>query len=553
MIRQFVGDLRREFGAYSLQGFQRDLLSGVTVAAVALPLALAFGVGSGADAAAGLITAVLAGLLIGGLSGAPFQISGPTGAMTAILMSVVAQYQLHGMFVACFLAGVIMLAAGLLRCGKLISFIPLPVISGFTSGIAIVIALGQLDNFFGVKSQGHTTVEKLLSYRDLGFPVNWASVAVGALVILCMVFWPRRLAARLPSSLGAIILALLANVIFTLPVAVVGEVPSSLIAVTRLSFAAIPWAELEGLVMPAISIAALGMIESLLCGVAGSRMAEKPFNADRELVAQGIGNIIIPFFGGVPATAAIARTSVAIKSGGRTRLVSIIHALVLMASMWALGPLMSKIPLSALAGVLMVTAFRMNNWQEIQYIFGRKLRGAMVKFLVTMGVTVVFDLTIAIVAGMVVSVLIYVTQSANMEISTQEVDPERIRPLGIHVTEDSGHMVVAYLSGDIFFGTIEKLRLALLPYKKADLIILSMRGVPMMDTSGLHGLQELHETLRENGATVMFTAIQPRVREVLDRSGLTEIIGTNLMFWSTDQAVAAFLQAREAEAAVPER
>ncbi|MFR0830852.1 MAG: SulP family inorganic anion transporter, partial [Thomasclavelia sp.] len=336
MFSNYITSLKKEFFGYNSQKLIKDILAGLTVAAVALPLALAFGVSSGADAGAGLITAIVAGLLIGGLSGASYQISGPTGAMSAILVSLSATYGLQGVFVASFISGLMLLMASIFKFGKVVSFIPASVITGFTSGISIIIAGGQIDNFFGVTSQGTNILEKILSYFELG--LNVQAIFVGMLVIIIMILWPKKWGSVFPSSLAAIVIALIINLFFKLDVTQVGTIPSTLLPEARLSIESINFNNIRNLIMPALSIAMLGMIESLLCGASASKMKNEKLNADQELFAQGVGNMIIPFFGGVPATAAIARTSVAIKAGGETRLVSIFHSIALLISMFLLGP-----------------------------------------------------------------------------------------------------------------------------------------------------------------------------------------------------------------------
>ena len=368
--------LKKEFSGYDKSKLVKDLLAGITTAAVALPLALAFGISSGADAAAGMITAIFAGILIGGLSGASYQISGPTGAMSAILVSLVAQHGINGVFTAGFISGIILIIAGIFKLGKIVSFIPTPVITGFTSGIAIIIALGQIDNLTGFKGTGLTAIEKIGSYFTSPQSLNPTALIIGICVIAFMFVYPKKLSAYVPGSLAAIIVATALNFIFNFDVGVVGKIPETLLLDNRLDISALNLKSISELVAPAISIAALGLIESLLCGSSAARMKNEKFNADIELVAQGIGNAVIPFFGGVPATAAIARTSVAIKSGGQTRLTSVFHSLILLLSMFALGGVMSKIPLSALAGVLIVTAWRMNEWHVIKSIFRKKIKTA---------------------------------------------------------------------------------------------------------------------------------------------------------------------------------
>ena len=537
MIGNYIRDLKREFKGYNLKALSKDLMAGLTVTAVALPLALAFGVSSGADAAAGLITAIIAGLVISIFSGASFQISGPTGAMTAVLVTIVARYQMQGVFVACLLAGVILLIFGLLKLGNLVSFIPMPVVTGFTSGIAIIIALGQIDNLFGTTSVGENAIEKLLSYSTLGFSPNWYALGIGLLVILIMIFYPKKWNNVVPSSLIAIIIAALVSNIFRFDVATVGEIPRTLLPQTRLVFSNIDVNMIKDLATPAFTIAMLAMIESLLCGSAAARMKKEPFDADRELIAQGIGNVLIPFFGGVPATAAIARTSVAIKSGCVTRLCGIIHSIGLLLSMFLLGSLMARLPLAALAGVLIVTAWRMNEWSSIKYIFGGRFKGAIAKFLITMICTVVFDLTVAVIVGVAVSFLIFVAKSAKIEINFSRVENAKLKESQEDVEKWHKNAFVTYITGSVFFGNAAKIREALETIDSYEEIIFSLRGVSAIDTSGAQTLYELCEELKDSNIKVAFCGVQKSVREMLERAGIVELLGENAFYWSVDRAI----------------
>lgn len=537
MIRQYITDLQAEFKGYNGKRLGQDLLSGLTVTAVALPLALAFGVSSGATAAAGLITAIIAGLVIGMLSGASYQISGPTGAMTAILVSLVAKYGMQGVFVAGVLSGVILLVCGIFKFGRLVSFIPAPVITGFTSGIAIIIALGQIDNFFGVTSTGENALQKVGSYFTDGFQPNGMAVLFGALVMLIMIVWPKKWNAKCPSSLVGIIVAVILNLVLKCDVAVVGEIPKTLFLDERLNPTDIPWRELQNFVMPALSIAALGMIESLLCGASAGRMKGEKLNADRELVAQGIGNILIPFFGGVPATAAIARTSVAIKAGEQTRLTSVFHSAGLLLSMFLLAPVMSQIPLAALAGVLMMTAWRMNEWDGIRYIFSKKIKTAIAQFLITMAATVVFDLTVAIVIGVVFSILAFVVRISDLQIDISDVDTNKLSSDDIHRDDEYEKVKLVYLTGPIFFATSEKLMETLHTIEHCKELIFSMRGVPMIDASGAQGLLEFAQHYETQGRQIVFCSVQPKVKEMLDRTGVTDFVGEDHFYWDAQRAI----------------
>jgi sulfate permease, SulP family len=537
MLKSYIKDIKNEFKGYDLLNFKQDLMAGITVTAVALPLALAFGVSSGATAAAGLITAILAGVVIGALSGGSFQISGPTGAMSAILVALFQKYGLEGVWIAGALAGLILILAGILKLGKVVSYIPTPVVTGFTSGIALIIAIGQLDNFFGVSTKSSESAAiKVLNFFSTPLNPNWYALSIGILVVVIMLIWPKRLNNIIPSSLIGLIIALSINMIFKLPVDIIGDIPQKLILDDRLSISSFNLDILKSVLVPAISIAALAMIESLLCGEVGKKMKGDTFDANRELIAQGIGNFIIPFFGGVPATAAIARTSVAIKSGARTRLVSMFHAVFLMLSMFLLAPIMSNIPLAALAGVLMVTAWRMNEWENIKYIFSKRFKGAILKFLITMFATVALDLTQAILIGVIFSSLLFIVKISNMDISISEVDEKRL-DRAVLKGNNLNNIKVVYFTGPLFFATAEKFKNEVLSIKDAKVIILSMRGVPLIDTSALQALSEMIEEVENRNCKIMLCGLQQPVKELIDKSGFAEKLGSNMIFWSADQAI----------------
>jgi sulfate permease, SulP family len=536
--RSLIQLYKNEFRGYTITKFQQDLLAGLTVAAVALPLALAFGVASGATAAAGMVTAILAGVITGLLSGAPYQISGPTGAMSAVLILLVQKYGLQGIWIAGLMSGVFLLVIGLLRLGRFIAFIPAPVITGFTSGIAAIIFIGQIDNFLGVKTvAANSSLFKLLGYFKGGWLPDWHAVILGGVVILTMLFWPTKWNSRFPASLLGIILATALNWIAGWPVKIIGEIPTTLLLSDRLMFAGIPWDRLPDFIAPALTITALGAVESLLCGAVGSNMTGVRLQANQELIAQGVGNIVIPFFGGVPATAAIARSSVGIKSGGQTRMVSIVHAIGLLLSMFLLAPVMGRIPLTALAGVLMVTAIRMNEWHAIRFMFTNQFKTAMIAFGLTMLATITLDLTQAILIGTFITGAIFLNQLASMDIDVQEVDRDKLRQRGIETAGNCKHVHVAFLTGPLFFAATGNFNEAFANLKDTHALILSMRGVPLIDTSGLEAIERLREKLHARGGTLMFAGVHENARTMMERGGLVEKIGDENFFWSSDQAI----------------
>ena len=547
MVSKYVKDLKTEFKGYNAQKFGKDLTAGLTVCAVALPLALAFGVSGGATAAAGMVTAIVAGIVIGMLSGASYQISGPTGAMSAVLISIVMTYELKGVFIACFLAGVIMLLCGIFKLGRLISFIPSSVIMGFTSGIAITIAMGQIDNFFGTTSEGTGIIEKVSSYFKLGFNLDLTTTLIAVGVLVIMIIWPKKLAAKVPASLVGIVVATAVQLIFKFDsVAVVGDIPKTLFLDDRLSLEGVDFAMVKNLLSPVLTIAALAIIESLLCGASASRMKKEPFDADRELVAQGVGNMILPLLGGVPATAAIARTSVAIKSGEQTRLTSVFHSVFLLASMFLLGRVMAEIPLSALAAVLMVTAFKMNEWSDIKFIFSHKFKTSISQFLLTMICTVVFDLTVSIVLGVLYSAIMYMSSTAHVSVNFSDVDPEKLKGKLECSEEDFKGVQVAYVTGPLYFASASEFEEKLEEIDQSrHTLLMSMRGVTNIDVSGARVLLEKVKELQSNGCQVMFCGMCKCAKLTLDRAGVTELVGEENYYISADQAFVKIMETAE--------
>lgn len=535
LFKRFVQRLKNEFSGYNMKAFTKDVMAGLTVTAVALPLALAFGESCGASAAAGLITAIIAGLIIGALSGASYQISGPTGAMSAILVGIVAgNGGLQSVFYVSLIAGIIILLCAVFKLGRLVRMIPRPVITGFTSGIAIIIALGQVDNFFGTHSEGANAIEKLISYGRLGFSPDWRAVLLGMIVVVIMIIWPKKWGAVIPGSLIGIIVSTIVCVIAGFDVPSVGEIPKTLFLDERIDITAFDFSKLGSYISPAISIAALGIIESLLCGASASRMKDESFDADQELIAQGIGNIIIPFFGGVPATAAIARTSVAIKSGCQTRVCGIVHALGLLASMFLLGPVMALLPLSALAGVLMVTAWRMNEWGSIKYFFGKKFYSACAKFLITMVATVVFDLTVAILIGIAFSAILYVLKSSKLETEFSKVENGKFKG-SENIEASNENAYILFVTGPVFFINAGKLESAIntLPTDCRKLI-LSFRGVSAIDTTGVETLHDILNLLHTKGVETTICGMNTTVNDLLVKG---EVLGETKISKSIDKAL----------------
>jgi len=490
-----------------------DLVAGVTVGIVALPLALAFGVSSGAGAASGLITAVVAGVIAAVFGGSNIQVSGPTGAMVVVLGPVIAAHGLGALAAVSVMAGVIVLAAGLLKLGRVVTLLPWPVIEGFTVGIAAIIFLQQVPAAFGSSSgsSGNAAVSAVQALGTVSAASALAPAALVALVVLIMVTAPR-IHPRIPASPIAIIVASVTAQVLDLPVARIGALPQSLPSPVIPS---LDWTTLANLAGPAATIAALAAIESLLSArVAASISDTGPYDADRELLGQGLASVASGFFGGMPATGAIARTAVNIRSGGRTRLAAITHALLLLAVVYlATGPV-SRIPLAALAGVLMVTATRMVSPAALRAVIG-STRADTVVFFVTALITVSFDLIEAVEIGIAVASFF----ALRSLVRSSGVHREEI-PGPVHDGDE--HIAIFRLDGALFFAAAERVLDRVSAIQNVDVVIIRMSQLQTLDATGARVITEIVNALERRGITVLIKGIQDRHLRLLTRVGVLE-------------------------------
>ena len=529
-----------EFRGYNSKAFLNDVTAGITVGAVALPLALAFGAAS-VDAehaaigiAGGLITAILAGIISGLLGGGSFQISGPTGAMAVVLGTIVSgKYGLQGMFAATFISGLILLIAGLLRFGKLVQFIPKPVVTGFTSGIALVIAIGQLKNAFGVQAAGESTIDKLMDFFSNIKDTDMTTLILTIAVIVIMAVYPKKLGKYVPGSLAAIIIITAVTTIAKLDVATIGSIPRSIINSEKLNVADVNGAMIAEIMEYAITIALLGMIESLLCGTCAAAMKKEKFDSNVELIAQGVANMVVPFAGGVPSTAAIARTSVAIKSGCRTRLTSVFQSIFLIACMFILAPVIGMVPYAALAGVLLMTAYRMNDFATIKSYFTHKLTDAIVLFFVTMAATVILDLTYAILIGVGLAMVLTINTLAKIRVNVEE-----------ETLINNKNAAIVYSVGAYFFANGKELKKAIEKCeKKYDTYILSFRGVVFADVSAETEFVEAVNYIKEKGADYCFVGMNEFVTTTLEKTGFSDHVGKDHIYKNLEEYVASMTKA----------
>ena len=525
---------------YSREKVMRDLISGVVVGIVALPLALAFAIASGVPPERGLYTAIVAGFIISALGGSRVQIGGPTGAFVVIVYGIVTKFGYDGLVVITMMAGGILIILGMARMGALLKFIPYPVITGFTSGIAVIIFSSQVKDFLGLKmgSVPPDFMDKWVAYagklQTLSIPTTL--VAVGSLVILLV--WPR-VSRLVPGPFVAMVAATIVVQLFHLPVETIGSrfgaVPSMLPAP---HIPAIPWNHLRDFISPALTVALLAAIESLLSAVVADGMIGTRHKSNMELVAQGVANIASPIFGGIPATGAIARTATNIRTGGRTPLAGMIHAVTLLLILIFLGRWAAMVPLAALAAILVVVAYHMSEWRSFAGLL-RAPRSDLVVLLLTFALTIFVDLTIAVQVGIVISSLLFMKRMADVtniegvtsDLRDQNEDPGEITqvrkkrrivggfevPPGVEIYE---------VNGPFFFGAADKLKDVMMEIAKPPKVfILRMRNVPAIDATGLHALEQMAKKSRARGTELILTEVRQQPLRAIVRARKLDAIG----------------------------
>ncbi len=512
------------------RSWRRDILAGITVGVVALPLALAFGISSGVGAAAGLITAVVAGVVAAVFGGSHVQVSGPTGAMAVVLAPIVVQHGVGSVALVTVLAGVLVLAAGITGLGRAVTFIPWPVIEGFTLGIAAIIFLQQVPAAFGAAAPaGQRTLPAAWNVvTGADWSTAWRTLAVVGFVAVLMLGLPR-LHRGIPESLTAVVAATLMVVATHLPVGTIGNLPSHLPAPVM------PHADpaaLRTLIGAAVAIAALAAIESLLSArVAATMSPTGPYDPDRELVGQGLASMASGLFGGMPATGAIARTAVNVRSGARTRVSAIVGSLLLLAVVYlATGPV-GAIPLSALAGVLMVTSFRMISVSTVRKIL-HSTRSDALTFVLTAVVTVCFDLIEAVEIGIVVAAFFALRTVARRSSVVREELPGPYQP-------GDERIALLRLDGAMFFGAADRLSNAITTHPDVSVVIIRMSQLGMLDATGAHTLAEIAEDLESRGVTVIIKGVQPEHMALLANMGIVDALRhENHLIDSLDDAIA---------------
>jgi len=529
---------------YTRKQFIADAIAGVIVGIVALPLAIAFAIASGVTPEKGIITAIIAGFIISVFGGSRVQIGGPTGAFIIIVYGIIQTYGTTGLAIATVMAGVILVIMGLFKFGSLIKFIPYPVVVGFTSGIALLIFSTQIKDFFGLHIQKIPAEfhEKWIAYFSAYSSVNYYVFGIALLSMLIMILWPK-ITHRIPGSLVAIILTTVLVIVFKLPVDTIGsrfgEIPSNL---PSPSYFQINLSVIKNLIGPATVIAILAAIESLLSAVVADGMIGGKHRSNMELIAQGLANIVVPIFGGIPATGAIARTATNIKNGGRTPVAGIIHAITLLLIMLFLGSYAKLIPMATLAAILIIVAYNMSEWRTFKSLL--KSPGSdVVVLLTTFFLTVVFDLTIAIEIGMVLAVLLFMKRMAevsNVSVITRELEDEEEKPdpNAIDRKQIPEGVEVFEINGPFFFGAAKKFKDEMLGIEKPPKVrIIRMRNVPAVDATGIQTLRDFYQDAKKRKTHIILSGVHTQPLYAMTRAGLFDLYGEENIFGNIDDAL----------------
>jgi SulP family sulfate permease len=514
---------------YTLQDFFADLGAGVTVGFVALPLAMAFAIASGLSPQSGIYCAVVTGFLISALGGSRVQIGGPTGAFVVVIAGIVAKHGVDGLFMCTMMAGVLLFIMGATGLGAAVKFIPRPVVLGFTNGIAVLIASTQIKDFFGLRIDNvpGDFIGRMRAIVDNFYTISWEATFLGVMSI-AVILLTTKLVKRLPGYIVALVLGTIAVVLLKLPVETIGTrfggIPSG---PPHLHIPQFHWNMVHGLISPAITVAMLGAIESLMSAVVADRMCGDKHNPNVELIAQGIANLASPMFGGLPATGAIARTATNIRSGARTPVAGMIHSVTLLAILLFAAPLASHVPLGVLAGILMVVSYNMGEWAETGKIL-RLSKSDISVWLATFALTVFADLTVAVEFGMILAALLFI-RKVTATTTVSEVTDDYVEAGRAHILQDKDipdYARVFRIHGPFLFGATDKLdrvseQLDSLP----QVVIIRLRNMTAIDATGLRVLEELATKLHNSGRSLLFCGALPQPLHLMHQAGFDKHVG----------------------------
>lgn len=534
----FAPRLVSELRHYNKEKLAADLMAGLIVGIVALPLAIAFGIASGVSPSQGILTAIIGGFIVSALGGSRVQIGGPTGAFIVIIYGIVSNPDLGlpGLMLATMLAGAFLILLGVCRLGTIIKFIPYPIVVGFTSGIAVTIFTTQIKDLFGLQTEKlpGDFLSKWGIYFQHFDTLDWVTTAVGILSIVIIALTPK-VSKKIPGSLVAIILMTVGvyflNAHTTYHVTTIGDQFGEIKAtIPSLQVPNLSWENVKGLFPTAMVIAVLGAIESLLSATVADGVCGDHHNSNQELIGQGVANICTPLFGGIPCTGAIARTMTNINNGGRTPVAGIVHAIVLLVIFLVLMPLAAYIPMSCLAGVLVIVSYNMSGWRTFMQLM-KNPKSDVIVLLITFFLTVVFDLTIAIEVGLLIACLLFMkrmAESTQIKVIADEIDPNEETDAEVH----EEHLIIPKgvevyeINGPYFFGIankFEELMAAMENHPKVRVI--RMRRVPFIDSTGIHNLQNLCEMSHREGTHIVLSGVTPNVYSVLEHNGFCKLLG----------------------------
>lgn len=525
---------------YTKEQFVKDVVAGIIVAIIALPLSIALALASGVGPEQGIYTAIIAGFIISFLGGSSVQIAGPTAAFATIVAGIVAENGMSGLATATILAGIILIVMGLLRFGSLIKFIPYTITVGFTAGIAVTIVIGQLKDFFGITyaqgTQAVETMEKLKADVAFAGTVNWQAVIVGVVCLAVLIVWPK-ISEKIPGSLIVVIVGIVMVKEIGMHVNTIGDLYTISNALPK---PVMPDFSLEtvGRMLPdAFTIAILAAIESLLSCVVADGMVNSRHRSNMELVAQGAGNIGSALFGGIPATGAIARTAANIKNGGRTPVAGMVHAIVLLLVLVVLMPYAALIPMPTIAAILFMVAYNMCQWRTFVHLVKTAPKSDIIVLVLTFALTVIFDLVVAIEIGMILACLLLLRRmSEESEVKSWKYIEDENDPDSIMLRKVPKHVRVYEISGPMFFGAAD--RIATISVKDfTRCLVIRMRAVNALDATAMHSLEELYDKLSKKHIAVVFSHVNEQPMHVMQKAGFVEKVGSENFCAHIDEAL----------------
>jgi len=540
-IEQWLPKAVRSLREYSLQKFSHDVIAGLTVGLVALPLAMAFSIASGLTPQAGIYCAIVTGFLISLLGGSRCQIGGPTGAFVVVVAGIVATHGIDGLFMCTVMAGILLLVMGVTGMGSAVKFIPRPIVIGFTNGIAILIASTQIKDFFGLhidKVPGVFWLRMEVLAQHFGTLNYWATGLAIVSVVLLVVC--RTVSNRIPGPILVLLLGTMSVIVFKLPVETIGSrfggIPSGLPHLVIPKFRS---DLIHGLLGPAVTVAMLGAIESLMSAVVADRMSGDRHNPNVELIGQGIANIASPMFGGLPATGAIARTATNIRAGAQTPVAGMIHSLTLLCILLFAAPLVRFVPMAVLAGILMVVSYNMGEWREIPQLL-KLTKTDISVWLLTFALTVFADLTVAVEAGMILAALLFISRVANTT-SVSQVTEDYVEDGRVHILQDKDipyYATIFRIHGPFLFGATEKLSVVTEKlHELPPIVILRLRNMTALDATGLFALEEVARQLRATDRALILCGTREQPAKLICHSELEQMIGRDNICENVQQAL----------------